>query len=52
MYQQADGILVEEAAIIPLAYGRAHMLIKPWVSRYTMSPIKGPFLKDVIIEPH
>jgi oligopeptide transport system substrate-binding protein len=31
LYSQADRILVEEAAFVPLAYGRWPFLIKPWV---------------------
>ena len=52
LYSQADGILVEEAAIIPLTYGRLHMLVKPWVSQFPIPLTGGWFWKDVIIEPH
>jgi oligopeptide transport system substrate-binding protein len=46
LYQQADRVLVEEAAIMPVSYNQRHLLVKPWVRRYP-----GPW-KDVIIEPH
>jgi oligopeptide transport system substrate-binding protein len=52
MYQEADRILVEEAAIMPLAYGRCHWLVKPWVKRFATSTTKLWFWKDVIIDPH
>jgi len=52
LYGQADRILVEEAAIVPLTYERLHLLVKPWVRRYPTSPIKYWFWRDVIIEPH
>ena len=52
LYGQADGILVEEAPIMPLAYGRLHLLVKPWVSKFPTSAINWWFWKDVIIEPH
>jgi ABC-type oligopeptide transport system substrate-binding subunit/class 3 adenylate cyclase len=52
LYQQADRILVEEAAIAPLVYGRSHLLVKPWVSKHFTSAIGAWFWKDVIIEPH
>jgi ABC-type oligopeptide transport system substrate-binding subunit len=52
MYQQADRILVKEAAIVPLLYQRSHLLVKPWVSKYPTSAIESWFWKDVIIEPH
>jgi ABC-type oligopeptide transport system substrate-binding subunit len=40
MYQEADRILVEEAAIVPLAYGRCHLLVKPWIKRWPTSMTK------------
>jgi ABC-type oligopeptide transport system substrate-binding subunit len=52
LYRQADRLLVEEAAIIPLAYGRWHFLVKPWVRKFTTSPGKSVSWKNVIIEPH
>jgi ABC-type transport system substrate-binding protein len=52
LYRQADQILIEEAALLPLTYGRLHMLVKPWVSRFPVSPIKWWFFKDVIVDPH
>jgi oligopeptide transport system substrate-binding protein len=52
LYRQADRILVEEAAIMPLYYWREHMLVKPWVSKFPTSALKLWFLKDVIINPH
>jgi ABC-type oligopeptide transport system substrate-binding subunit len=52
MYQKADRILVDQAAVMPLVYGRNHVLIKPWVKRYPASPVRFDFWKDVILEPH
>jgi ABC-type oligopeptide transport system substrate-binding subunit len=52
MYQEADRVLVEEAPVLPLYYGRFHLLVKPWVRRYPTSPVRTWFWKDVIIEPH
>jgi len=34
LYRQADRILVEEAVIMPLMYGRMHLLVKPWVRKF------------------
>ena len=51
-YGQADRILIERAAIVPLTYARFHLLVKPWVTKYPTSPICRWFWKDVIIEPH
>jgi ABC-type oligopeptide transport system substrate-binding subunit len=53
LYQQADQILVEEAAIMPLTYGRWYLLVKPWVRNLIITAsIKAWFWKDIIIEPH
>jgi oligopeptide transport system substrate-binding protein len=52
IYQQAERILIEEAAILPLFHPRWHLLVKPWVRRYPTSPLRQSFWKDVIIEPH
>ncbi len=52
LYQQADEILVEEAAIVPLIHARYHLLVKPWVSKHSTSAMEVWFWKDVIIEPH
>jgi oligopeptide transport system substrate-binding protein len=52
LYQKADRILIEDAAILPLTYMRYHMLKKPWVKKYPLSSQKSSYWKDVIIEPH
>ena len=52
LYAQADRILIEEAAIVPLSYWRMVGLLKPWVHTLPHSPLGHLFLKDVIIEPH
>jgi ABC-type oligopeptide transport system substrate-binding subunit len=51
MYQQADRILVEEAPVVPLAYGRAHYLVKPWV-RFVPQATGLPRWQDCVVEPH
>jgi ABC-type oligopeptide transport system substrate-binding subunit/class 3 adenylate cyclase len=52
LYRQAEQILAEEVPILPLTYGRRHMLVKPWVSNFPTSPMPQWFLKDVVIESH
>ena len=51
LYQQADRILVEEAPIVPIAYMRLHLLVKPWV-RFTPLPLFIWPWKDFTIKPH
>jgi ABC-type oligopeptide transport system substrate-binding subunit len=48
-YQAADRLLMDEAAIIPLTYQRFIFMLKPWVTRYPISPIKTTYWKDVIM---
>jgi oligopeptide transport system substrate-binding protein len=52
LYRQADRILIEEAPVIPIGYGRQHLLVKPWISQIPTSAIKYFFWKDVVIEAH
>jgi oligopeptide transport system substrate-binding protein len=52
LYQQADRILVEDAAIVPVIYGQHQYLIKPWVRKLSLSAILWNLWKDVIIESH
>jgi ABC-type oligopeptide transport system substrate-binding subunit/DNA-binding SARP family transcriptional activator len=52
LYREADRILIEEAPVIPIGYGRQHLLVKPWISQLPTSAIKYFFWKDVIIDPH
>jgi ABC-type oligopeptide transport system substrate-binding subunit len=52
LYRQADRMIVEEAVVMPLTHGRQTYLVKPWVAKYSISPIWSAFWKDVILEPH
>ena len=52
MYQDADKILVEDLPILPLSYGRFHMLMKPWVKKLFTTPLKWWSWKEIILEPH
>ena len=51
LYHQADKILVEEAAIMPVTYARFHLLVKPWVKNLAKSSLDFWTCKDAIIEP-
>jgi oligopeptide transport system substrate-binding protein len=52
LYRQADKLLIEEAAIVPLFYNKGHALLKPWVRKYPTSPVNWYYWKDVILDPH
>ncbi len=48
---QADKILAQKAAIMPLTYARSHLLVKPWVRKLAKSPLDFWARKDTTIEP-
>lgn len=52
LYRQAEEILAEDAAIVPLLYHCFMSLAKPWVKNYSISPTGVEFWKYVILEPH
>jgi oligopeptide transport system substrate-binding protein len=49
LYRQADRILMEEAAIVPIVHLFRNQLVKPWVK--TIEPGSWD-ARDIIIEPH
>jgi ABC-type oligopeptide transport system substrate-binding subunit len=52
LYQAADRILIEEAYLAPLTYGRSHLLIQPWIRSYQPLPLRTMNFKDVQIDEH
>lgn len=52
LYRRADRLLVQEALMAPLAYARAHFLVKPWVRGYFHRGTGNLRWKDLVIEPH
>ena len=52
LYQQAEQKLVEDAASLPLWFGRNYLLVKPYVSGYEMSPLGVTILNKISVEPH
>jgi len=52
LYQQAEQLMVEDAACIPLCFGRNYVLIKPYVKGYESNPLGFAMLNGVSIEPH
>ncbi len=49
LYGQAESILIAEAAIVPLMYGRQPLLLKAGVKRFPSSAIEWWFWKDVVM---
>ncbi len=52
IYRQAQERLADGAAIVPITYGRSHLLVKPWVRNLPMSSLRWWYWKDVVIEDH
>jgi oligopeptide transport system substrate-binding protein len=50
LYRQAEEMVVEDAAVIPLYFGRSYLLVKPRVRDYELSPMGYPFLNLVSVE--
>ena len=48
LYHMAHQLLLAEAAIMPLVYGRGHWLIKPWF-RFGFG---GRYWQDFVLLPH
>ncbi|MCJ7515980.1 MAG: ABC transporter substrate-binding protein, partial [Dehalococcoidia bacterium] len=49
MYQQAEQTIVDEAACLPLWFGKTYLLVKPYVKNYNLDAQGVPTLKEVYI---
>jgi oligopeptide transport system substrate-binding protein len=49
LYQQAEQKIVDEAACLPLWFGKTYLLVKPYVNNYNLDIQGVPTLKEVII---
>jgi ABC-type oligopeptide transport system substrate-binding subunit/DNA-binding SARP family transcriptional activator len=52
LLRQADRLLMREAPVVPLFYGRQHLLVKPWVRNFHISALNRWYWQDTILEPH
>jgi oligopeptide transport system substrate-binding protein len=52
IYQQAEQKLVEDAACLPLWFGKNYILVKPYVKGYKLNAMGLARLNAVSIEPH
>ena len=52
LYRQAEQKLVDDAAVIPLWFGRNFTLVKPYVKGYNLNPMGLVMLNKVTIEAH
>ena len=49
-YQQAQRVLIDQAAIAPLAYGRRNILVQPWVRNLVTSSMDAEVPGDLFLE--
>jgi oligopeptide transport system substrate-binding protein len=52
LYQQAEQLLVEDAACLPLCFGVNYMLVKPYVSGYKLNLLGFAMLNEVSVASH
>jgi oligopeptide transport system substrate-binding protein len=52
LYRQAEQLLVDDAACLPIAFGQNYTLVKPYVSGYNLNPMGLVMLNLVSVEPH
>ncbi|MCX5999442.1 MAG: peptide ABC transporter substrate-binding protein, partial [Chloroflexi bacterium] len=50
LYRDAEQIVVKDAAILPLYFGRSYVLVKPYVKDFSLSPLGYPLLSKVSVE--
>ncbi len=50
LYQKAEQIMVDEAACLPLWFGKTYVLIKPYVKNYNLDAQGIPTLSEVSVE--
>lgn len=49
MYQEAEQKIVDEAACLPMWFGKTYLLVKPYVKNYNLDVQGIPTLKEVIV---
>ncbi len=52
LYRQAEQMLVDDAAMLPLWFGENYILVKPYVQGYELNPMGFAWLNKVTILPH
>jgi len=52
LYQQAEQMMVDDAACLPLWFGQNYILVKPYVEGYELNPMGFAMLNKVSIKSH
>lgn len=51
LYAQAERILIEDAAIIPLRHSSNYVLVKPYVEGFSVNPFGAPVITEAALLP-
>ncbi len=51
LYRQAEQMLVDDAACLPLWFGQNYILVKPYVEGYELNPMGFVMLNEVSVRP-
>jgi oligopeptide transport system substrate-binding protein len=52
LYQQAEQLMVNDAACLPITFGQSYLLIQPWVKNLTVNALGIMDFNDVTISSH
>jgi len=52
LYQQTEQRLINDAACLPLWFGKNYILVKPYIKGYNLNPLGLAMLNSVSVEPH
>jgi oligopeptide transport system substrate-binding protein len=52
LYQQAEQVVVDDAACLPLCFGRNYYLVKPYVSGFKLNLLGFAQFNEVTVAPH
>lgn len=52
MYQEAEQLIINDAACLPLFFDVNYVLVKPYVKGFVATPLPIPWLKYISLEPH
>lgn len=51
LYRQAEMIILEEVPVSPLLYASIDFFLKPWVKKFSFSPLGHIPWSDIILDP-
>jgi oligopeptide transport system substrate-binding protein len=52
LYQQAEQLMVNDAACLPITFGQNYLLVQPWVKNLSVNALGFMDFSKVTISPH